>query len=229
MDIRQATVSIVDSLSCLPGSLIAFCSPCTIGRRSAGYAKCQHPQLARKLHVQVLWVISYHLVRFVCPDDNLCFPRPVSCFDMARAIICCSQPQRRDRRVHSREDVSTTTSSDGAHLTEGFTAIANRDEEAVDTPSGHVTSISVLRPYRRLGLANKLMRQSRKLCSINDPLPCPARSYLTALGLAEKSMATLYNAAHITLHVRKSNRAAISLYRDSLGFEVTGVEKAYCE
>lgn len=42
-------------------------------------------------------------------------------------------------------------------------------------------------------------------------------------------MATLYNAAHITLHVRKSNRAAISLYRDSLGFEVTGVEKGYCE
>lgn len=42
-------------------------------------------------------------------------------------------------------------------------------------------------------------------------------------------MATLYNAAHITLHVRKSNRAAISLYRDSLGFEVTGVEKGYCK
>ncbi|GHJ89371.1 hypothetical protein NliqN6_5773 [Naganishia liquefaciens] len=81
--------------------------------------------------------------------------------------------------------------------------LAKMDEEAVDTPSGHVTSISVLRPYRRLGLANKLMRQS------------------------QKSMATLYNAAHITLHVRKSNRAAISLYRDSLGFEVTGVEKGY--
>lgn len=40
-------------------------------------------------------------------------------------------------------------------------------------------------------------------------------------------MATHYSASHITLHVRKSNRAAISLYRDSLGFEVTGVEKAY--
>lgn len=96
--------------------------------------------------------------------------RPVSRPDMARAIIRCSQPQRRDRRVHSREDVSTTTSSDGAHLTEGFTAVANRDEEAVDTPSGHVTSISVLRPYRRLGLANKLMRQSRKLSSIQQSI-----------------------------------------------------------
>lgn len=42
-------------------------------------------------------------------------------------------------------------------------------------------------------------------------------------------MVSHYNAAHITLHVRKSNRAAISLYRDTLGFEVHGMEKAYCE
>lgn len=42
-------------------------------------------------------------------------------------------------------------------------------------------------------------------------------------------MVAHYNASHITLHVRKSNRAAISLYRDSLGFEVHSVEKSYCE
>jgi peptide alpha-N-acetyltransferase len=42
-------------------------------------------------------------------------------------------------------------------------------------------------------------------------------------------MVAHYNAAHITLHVRKSNRAAISLYRDSLGFEVNAMEKGYCE
>ena len=42
-------------------------------------------------------------------------------------------------------------------------------------------------------------------------------------------MVAHYNAAHITLHVRKSNRAAISLYRDTLGFEVHEVEKAYCQ
>lgn len=53
--------------------------------------------------------------------------------------------------------------------------LRNRDEEAVDIPSGHVTSISVLRPYRRLGLANKLMRQSRRpLCS--KKRPCSACS-----------------------------------------------------
>ena len=37
-----------------------------------------------------------------------------------------------------------------------------RDEENTEIPAGHVTSISVLRTYRRLGLAAKLMRQSRK-------------------------------------------------------------------
>jgi peptide alpha-N-acetyltransferase len=38
-----------------------------------------------------------------------------------------------------------------------------REEELKDgeEPHGHVTSISVLRPYRRLGLAKKLMVQSR--------------------------------------------------------------------
>jgi ribosomal protein S18 acetylase RimI-like enzyme len=41
-------------------------------------------------------------------------------------------------------------------------------------------------------------------------------------------MVAHYGAAHITLHVRKSNRAAISLYRDSLGFEVNAMEKGYC-
>lgn len=41
-------------------------------------------------------------------------------------------------------------------------------------------------------------------------------------------MVAHYKAAHITLHVRKSNRAAISLYRDTLGFEVYTMEKAYC-
>lgn len=41
-------------------------------------------------------------------------------------------------------------------------------------------------------------------------------------------MVAHYDAHHITLHVRKSNRAAISLYRDTLGFEVHGMEKSYC-
>lgn len=41
-------------------------------------------------------------------------------------------------------------------------------------------------------------------------------------------MASIYNASYVSLHVRKSNKAAIALYRDTLGFEVAKVEKAYC-
>ncbi|GMK56235.1 hypothetical protein CspeluHIS016_0300750 [Cutaneotrichosporon spelunceum] len=81
--------------------------------------------------------------------------------------------------------------------------LAKMEEDPASEPSGHVTSISVLRPYRRLGLANRLMKQ------------------------AQQAMVAHYNAAFITLHVRKSNRAAISLYRDALGFEVHAMEKGY--
>ena len=41
--------------------------------------------------------------------------------------------------------------------------LGKMEEEPADgIPHGHVTSISVLRSYRRLGLANKLMKQSRE-------------------------------------------------------------------
>ena len=46
--------------------------------------------------------------------------------------------------------------------------------------------------------------------------------------MPEEAMVAHYKAHQITLNVRKSNRAAISLYRDSLGFEVHAVEKSYC-
>ena len=42
-------------------------------------------------------------------------------------------------------------------------------------------------------------------------------------------MATIYRAAYVSLHVRKSNRAALALYKDTLGFTVHAVEKGYCE
>ncbi|KII94896.1 hypothetical protein PLICRDRAFT_97764 [Plicaturopsis crispa FD-325 SS-3] len=70
-------------------------------------------------------------------------------------------------------------------------------------PHGHVTSISVLRSYRRLGVAKKLMVQS------------------------QQAMATVYGASSVSLHVRKSNRAALGLYKDTLGFNVEGIENKY--
>lgn len=78
------------------------------------------------------------------------------------------------------------------------------DPEAADkTPHGHITSLSVMRTYRRMGIAEKLMRQSLY------------------------AMCELFGAQYVSLHVRKSNRAALHLYRDSLKFEVQSIEKSY--
>ncbi|EAU84375.1 silencing group B protein [Coprinopsis cinerea okayama7 len=83
--------------------------------------------------------------------------------------------------------------------------LAKMDEDPQEgkPPHGHVTSISVLRSYRRLGLAKKLMLQS------------------------QEAMVDIYRAAYVSLHVRKSNRAALSLYKDTLGFRVKDIEKKY--
>jgi peptide alpha-N-acetyltransferase len=40
-------------------------------------------------------------------------------------------------------------------------------------------------------------------------------------------MRDVFGAKFVSLHVRQTNRAAIGLYRDTLGFEVHGVEKGY--
>jgi len=42
-------------------------------------------------------------------------------------------------------------------------------------------------------------------------------------------MSSIYHAAFVSLHVRKSNRAALSLYRDTLGFTVKSIEEKYCK
>ncbi|SAM00001.1 hypothetical protein [Absidia glauca] len=72
--------------------------------------------------------------------------------------------------------------------------LAKMEEEPSDVPHGHITSLSVMRTYRRLGLAEKLMTQS------------------------SKQMTEVFNAHYVSLHVRKTNRAAIGLYRDTLKF-----------
>ena len=68
---------------------------------------------------------------------------------------------------------------------------------------GHITSISVLREYRKLGIATKLMRA------------------------CHYAMKTIYKAKYCSLHVRVTNRAAFTLYKDVLGYEVTSVADQY--
>ena len=68
---------------------------------------------------------------------------------------------------------------------------------------GHITSISVLRTYRRLGVARKLMEH--------------------AINMLQE----YFEADYVSLHVRVSNRPALILYHEKLGFEIRGIEKNY--
>ena len=42
-------------------------------------------------------------------------------------------------------------------------------------------------------------------------------------------MKDVFGAAYVSLHVRKTNRAALALYTETLGFAIKGIEKGYCE
>jgi ribosomal protein S18 acetylase RimI-like enzyme len=81
--------------------------------------------------------------------------------------------------------------------------LAKMEEESDDEPHGHITSLAVKRTYRRLGLAQKLMDH-------------------TARAMIEN-----YNARYVSLHVRVSNRAAFSLYKHTLRFEIYETEPKY--
>ncbi|KAE9410073.1 acyl-CoA N-acyltransferase [Gymnopus androsaceus JB14] len=100
--------------------------------------------------------------------------------------------------------LSFVAENDKGHIV-GY-VLAKIEEEPEDKGGeahGHVNSISVLRSYRRLGLAKRLML------------------------LSQDAMYSVYKAKYVSLHVRKSNIAAIGLYRDTLGFEVAEMEKKY--
>ncbi|CAG8073634.1 unnamed protein product [Penicillium olsonii] len=82
--------------------------------------------------------------------------------------------------------------------------LAKMEEEPTDGKQhGHITSLSVMRTHRRLGIAERLMRMS------------------------QRAMAESHRANFVSLHVRMSNTAALRLYRDTLGFEVEKVESGY--
>uniref|UniRef100_A0A2M3Z6V1 N-terminal amino-acid N(alpha)-acetyltransferase NatA n=1 Tax=Anopheles braziliensis TaxID=58242 RepID=A0A2M3Z6V1_9DIPT len=76
-------------------------------------------------------------------------------------------------------------------------------EPGEESTHGHITSLAVKRSYRRLGLAQKLMNQ------------------------ASKAMVECFNAHYVSLHVRKSNRAALNLYTNSLKFKILEIEPKY--
>lgn len=77
------------------------------------------------------------------------------------------------------------------------------DEEVAEKKHGHITSLAVLRSHRKLGIASRVMRATMK------------------------EMDSEYGAHYCSLHVRKTNDAALHLYQDTLGFRCAGVEEKY--
>lgn len=87
-------------------------------------------------------------------------------------------------------------------------ALGIREEEDGKEQTGHITSVAVLRSHRKLGLAERLMRQARM-----------QSHHLAIYIILEAHMAQVYGASSVTLHVRRSNKAALHLYTNSLGFK----------
>ncbi|KAF5469762.1 hypothetical protein F2P56_010326 [Juglans regia] len=76
-------------------------------------------------------------------------------------------------------------------------------EEESNVCHGHITSLAVLRTHRKLGLATKLMNA------------------------AQNAMVQVFGAEYVSLHVRKSNRAAFNLYAETLGYKIHDVKAKY--
>jgi ribosomal protein S18 acetylase RimI-like enzyme len=85
----------------------------------------------------------------------------------------------------------------------GYVMAKMEEDNETEPVHGHITSISVLRSHRKLGIATKLMRAS------------------------QHAMQTIYEAEFCSLHVRVGNRAAIALYKDVLAFDIVKVEDKY--
>lgn len=77
----------------------------------------------------------------------------------------------------------------------GLLLIDWKDSDEDNAKVGNITSVAVSRSYRRLGLAQKLMRQ------------------------VQRKMIEVYHLERCTLNVRETNYAAYHLYHDVLGFK----------
>lgn len=81
--------------------------------------------------------------------------------------------------------------------------VLSKMEEEASVVHGHITSLAVLRPYRKMGLAHRLMH------------------------CAHAAMKDTFEAQYASLHVRKSNTAAKHLYIESLGYDIHDIEAKY--
>lgn len=85
----------------------------------------------------------------------------------------------------------------------GYVLAKMDDEEEPAKAHGHITSLAVLRTHRKLGVASSVMRATMR------------------------EMDAEYQANFCSLHVRKSNDAALHLYQETLGFRCAEVDEKY--
>ena len=90
---------------------------------------------------------------------------------------------------------------DGREKIVGY-VLAKMEEDSSEV-HGHITSLAVLRAYRKLGIARRLMEATHN------------------------AMQETFDSEYASLHVRKSNVAAKHLYVDSLKYDVNDVEAKY--
>lgn len=81
--------------------------------------------------------------------------------------------------------------------------LAKMEEDESKPPHGHITSLAVLRTHRKRGIATALMRRS------------------------QIEMEQVFGAEFVSLHVRKSNRAAFHLYAETLKYAINDIERGY--
>lgn len=85
----------------------------------------------------------------------------------------------------------------------GYVLAKMDDEEDADKAHGHITSLAVLRTHRKLGVASMVMKA------------------------AMREMDDQYSANFCSLHVRKTNDAALHLYQETLQFRCAEVDEKY--
>ena len=85
----------------------------------------------------------------------------------------------------------------------GYVLAKMDDEDESPKAHGHVTSLSVLRTHRKLGVASNVMNMSMK------------------------NMEEVYSANFCSLHVRRTNEAALHLYQKTLGFRCCEIDEKY--
>lgn len=123
------------------------------------------------------------------------------------ALFVAEAPQR-DPCGYVLAMISEATSTDaGDSKGKGRgpgTAGANKGDKPVENGlSGHVTSLAVSRPHRQCGLAAGLMHA------------------------AHRAMREYNQASRSSLHVRVSNKAALSLYFGLLSYKICSLEDGY--